>query len=47
MLGFDRAAARYTWTVVLVLVAIAVLFLIRKTLFVFTVALLLAYLLTL
>jgi predicted PurR-regulated permease PerM len=46
MLGFDRNAARYTWTIVLVLAAIAVLYLIRKTLFIFAVALLFAYLLT-
>jgi predicted PurR-regulated permease PerM len=46
MLGFDSAAARYTWTVLLVLLALAALFSIKKTLFIFTVALLFAYLLT-
>ena len=46
MLGFDRTAARYVWTVVLVLVALGIVFSIRKTLFMFTVALLFAYLLT-
>ena len=46
MLGFDRMAARYAWTVLLVLGALLVVFAIRKTLFVFATALLLAYLLT-
>lgn len=45
MLGFDRNAARYTWTAVLVLLLVGLLYLIRETLFIFVVALLFAYLL--
>ena len=45
MLGLDRNAARYTWTAVLVLLLVGLLYLIRETLFVFVVALLFAYLL--
>ncbi|MGD0224585.1 MAG: AI-2E family transporter [Terriglobia bacterium] len=45
MLGFDRNAARYTWTAVLVLLLAGLLYLIRETLFIFIVALLFAYLL--
>ena len=45
LLGFDRNAARYTWTAVLVLLLVGLLYLIRETLFIFVVALLFAYLL--
>ena len=45
MLGLDRGAARYTWTALVVLVLVGLLYLIRETLFIFVVALLLAYLL--
>lgn len=45
MLGLDRRAARYTWTVVSILALLGVVYLIRETLFLFAVALLFAYLL--
>lgn len=45
MLGFDQRAARFTWTAALVLLLLYVVYLARKTLFVFTLALLFAYLL--
>ena len=45
MLGIDSRAARATWTVFLVLLLIELAWLARTTLFVFTIALLLAYLL--
>ncbi|MGA2040402.1 MAG: AI-2E family transporter [Bryobacteraceae bacterium] len=45
MLGFDQRAARSTWTAALVLLLLYVVYLARKTLFVFTLALLFAYLL--
>ena len=45
MLGLDRCAARCTWTAVIVLLLVALLYLIRQTLFIFVVALLFAYLL--
>jgi predicted PurR-regulated permease PerM len=43
--GLDRHAASYTWTVLFILVLLAVVYLIRVTLFVFALALLFAYLL--
>jgi predicted PurR-regulated permease PerM len=46
MIGIDRRAARYTWTAVAILLLLGALYLCRKTLFVFIVALLLAYLLS-
>jgi predicted PurR-regulated permease PerM len=46
MLGIDRRAAQYTWTAVAILLLIATVYLVRKTLFVFVVALLFAYLLS-
>lgn len=46
MLGFDRNAARYVWTVALVLSLLMVFYLVRKTLFIFVVAILLAYVLS-
>ncbi len=45
MLGLDRGAARAGWTVLLMLTATALIYLIRNTLLLFTVALLVAYLL--
>ena len=45
MLAFDKRAARYTWSAVLVLLLLYMLFLLRKTIFVFVLSLLLAYLL--
>jgi predicted PurR-regulated permease PerM len=45
LLGLDRNAARYTWTVVFILVLVRLLYVIRETLFVFIIALLFAYLL--
>jgi predicted PurR-regulated permease PerM len=46
MLGIDRNAARYTWTAAVVLLLVFVFYLLRKTLFVFILALLFAYLLS-
>jgi predicted PurR-regulated permease PerM len=43
--GLDRRAASYTWTVLFILLLLAVVYLIRETLFVFALALLFAYLL--
>jgi predicted PurR-regulated permease PerM len=45
LLGIDARAARWTWTAAVVLLAIWVAYLIRETLFVFTVALMFSYLL--
>lgn len=45
MLGIDRKAARYTWTAIAVLLLVGLIYLVRSTLFVFTIALLFAYLL--
>src|SRR5690348_2979859 len=46
MLGIDRKAARYTWTAVVVLLLVWLLYLVRSTLFVFILAVLFAYLLS-
>lgn len=46
MLGLDRRAANYTWTVVFVFLLLGLVYLIRETLFIFAVALLFAYLLS-
>jgi predicted PurR-regulated permease PerM len=46
MLGFDRKAAGYVWTAALVVLLICLIYLVRKTLFVFTLAILFAYLLS-
>jgi predicted PurR-regulated permease PerM len=46
MLGIDRHAARATWTAVLVVLVLYLIYLIRSTLFIFTLALLFAYLLS-
>src|SRR5512132_2405585 len=43
--GLDRRAASYTWTVLFILLLLAVVYLIRETLFVFALALLFSYLL--
>jgi predicted PurR-regulated permease PerM len=43
--GLDRRAASYTWTVLFILLLVALVYLIRETLFVFALALLFAYLL--
>src|SRR5512140_3524180 len=45
MLGFDRRAARYTWTAALVVLLLVLVYLVRQTLFVFILAILFAYLL--
>ena len=45
MLGLDRGAARFTWTVAFILLLLGLVYLIRETLFIFAVALLFAYLL--
>src|SRR5580700_7632298 len=45
MLGIDRKAARFTWTAALIAVLIGCVYLVRKPLIVFAVALLLTYLL--
>ena len=42
VLGLDRRAARYTWTVVFVFLLLGLVYLIRETLFIFAVALLFA-----
>jgi predicted PurR-regulated permease PerM len=46
MLGIEGKAARYTWTAAVVVLLLFVVFLVRKTLFVFILALLFAYLLS-
>lgn len=46
MMGIDPRTARYTWTAVAILLLIATVYIVRKTLFVFVVALLFAYLLS-
>jgi predicted PurR-regulated permease PerM len=46
MLGIDRRAAKYTFTAALVLLLLYVVYLVRSTLFIFTLALLFAYLLS-
>ncbi len=46
MLGIDRKAARYAWTTIVVVFAVALVYVVRKTLFVFILAVLFAYLLS-
>jgi predicted PurR-regulated permease PerM len=46
MLGIDRSAARYTWTAALVLLLLWLVYLVRRTLFIFILALLFAYLIS-
>lgn len=43
MLGFDRRVARYTWTVALVAIALLAVYEIRKTLFIFLLAVFFSY----
>ena len=45
MLGIDSRCARYAWSVLVVPALIGTLYIVRNTLFVFLVALMLAYLL--
>src|SRR5215472_2883616 len=45
MLGVSRKAVRYTWSTVLVLLALWLIYTVRSTLFIFVLALLFAYLL--
>ncbi len=46
MLGIDRHAARYVWTAILVILVVYLVYLVRRTLFIFILALLFAYLLS-
>jgi predicted PurR-regulated permease PerM len=46
MLGIDKRAARYTWTAAVVVIALCLVYLLRRTLFIFVLALLFAYLLS-
>jgi predicted PurR-regulated permease PerM len=46
VLGIDRQAARYTWTAALVLILLWLVYQVRSTMFVFILAILLAYLLS-
>ena len=46
MLGYDSKAARYTWTVAIVLALVYLVYLVRSTLFIFVLALLFAHLLS-
>jgi len=46
MLGYDYKAARYTWTVAIVLALVYLVYLVRFTLFIFVLALLFAHLLS-
>src|SRR5436309_6450166 len=46
MMGVDRRAARYVWTAILVFCAVWLVYIIRRTLFIFILALLFAYLLS-
>lgn len=46
MLGLDDRIARYTWTVIAILLGLGIIYKIRDTLFIFIVALLFAYLLS-
>lgn len=46
MLGFDKKAARWTWTAVMVLLLLRAIYEIRETLFVLVIAVLFAYMLT-
>jgi predicted PurR-regulated permease PerM len=46
MLGIDRKAARYAWTVAAVVLALWLVYLVRSTLFMFVLAVLFAYLLS-
>jgi predicted PurR-regulated permease PerM len=46
MLGLDRRAARYTWTIAVTVLLLILIYQVRKTIFVFILALLFAYLLS-
>src|SRR5436309_3761365 len=46
MMGVDRRAARYVWTAILVFCAVWLVYIIRRTLFIFILSLLFAYLLS-
>jgi predicted PurR-regulated permease PerM len=46
MLGIDKRAARYAWTAALVVLGLCLVYLLRRTLFIFILALLFAYLLS-
>jgi predicted PurR-regulated permease PerM len=46
MLGIDSKAARYTWTAAAVVLLLALVYIVRKTLFIFILAILFAYLLS-
>src|SRR5690242_1294271 len=46
MLGFDRRAARWAWTTAAIVLLLVLVFLMRRTLFIFIVAVLFAYLLS-
>lgn len=46
MLGIDQRAARYAWTAAVVVLALVLVYLLRRTLFIFVIALLFAYLLS-
>src|SRR3954466_5399070 len=46
MLGIDSRAARYTWSAAAVLLLLALVYIVRKTLFIFILAVLFAYLLS-
>jgi predicted PurR-regulated permease PerM len=46
MLGIDQKAAKYTWTAAAVLLFLCLIYLVRSTLFIFILAVLLAYLLS-
>jgi predicted PurR-regulated permease PerM len=46
MLGIDRRAARCVWTALVIILLLCLVYLVRKTLFVFVLAVLLAYLLS-
>jgi predicted PurR-regulated permease PerM len=46
MLGIDSKAARYTWTAAVIVLALGLVYVVRKTLFIFILAVLFAYLLS-
>lgn len=46
MLGIDQRAARYAWTAAMVMLALYLVYLVRRTVFIFILALLFAYLLS-
>jgi predicted PurR-regulated permease PerM len=46
MLGIDRTVARYVWTAAVIVLLLCLVFMVRKTLFIFILALLFAYLIS-